>query len=323
MGDNKKLALEHKNKGNEFYKQRQFEEALACYEKAIELDPLDMTFLNNKAAVYFEQGKYDDCIAQCEKAIEVGRDNRADFTVMSKAYARMGNAYLKKEDYYNARTYFQKSMTEHRTPEIKIKLSDVEKIIKERERSAYIDPEKAQEEKNLGNEMFQKGDYPSAIKHYTEAIKRNPEDAKLYSNRAACYQKLAEFSLAIKDCDACIRLDPNFVKGYTRKGLAYLAMKEYAKAQAAYQKALEIDENNKEALEGFKKCVMASASNPEEVRTRAMADPEIQAILADPAMRIILEQMQNDPKALHEHLKNPQIQTKIYRLIEAGIISIR
>lgn len=41
-------------------------------------------------------------------------------------------------------------------------------------------------------------------------------------------------------------------------------------------------------------------SNPEEVRKRAMSDPEVQAILRDPAMRLILEQMQNDPKALQE-----------------------
>lgn len=55
-----------------------------------------------------------------------------------------------------------------------------------------------------------------------------------------------------------------------------------------------------EAVEGYRKCVSANSHNPEEVRKQAMSDPEVQQILGDPAMRLILEQMQNDPKALHE-----------------------
>ncbi|XP_017481576.1 PREDICTED: stress-induced-phosphoprotein 1-like [Rhagoletis zephyria] len=324
MGDvDKAAALVAKNEGNEFYKKRQFEEALACYEKAFKLDPTDMTFLNNKAAVYFEQGNFDECIKQCEQAVEVGRENRNDFKIIAKAFSRMASAYQKKDDLKNALFYFQKSLTEHRTPETLSKMSAVEKELKDIERKAYIDPDKALEEKNLGNKLFQKGDYPGAIKHYTEAIKRNPEDAKIYSNRAACYQKLAEFYLALKDCEECIRLEPTFVKGYIRKGYALMATKELSKAQSAFQKALELDENNKEAIDGFRKCALSSSDNPDEVRKRAMADPEIQSILSDPAMRIILEQMQSDPKALQEHLKNPDIQTKIYKLIESGLISIR
>ena len=41
-------------------------------------------------------------------------------------------------------------------------------------------------------------------------------------------------------------------------------------------------------------------SNPEDVRKRAMADPEVQQMLSDPAMRLILEQKQTDPKAVQE-----------------------
>ncbi|XP_035212131.1 stress-induced-phosphoprotein 1-like [Stegodyphus dumicola] len=323
LSPEKKQAIEEKDKGNEFYKQKKFEEAIAQYDKAIELDPTEMTFLTNKAAVYFEQKDFETCVKECEKAIEVGRENRADFKKLAKAYSRMAAAYMKLKDYYKARTYYQKSLTEHRTPDTLAKLSEVEKIIKEEEKKAYIDPEKALEEKNAGKECFQKGDYPGAMKHYTEAIRRNPDDAILYSNRAACYQKLAEFPLALKDCETCIKLDPNFVRGHIRKGMALMALKEHAKASAAFQKALELDPNNQEALDGYRKCITANSSNPEEVRKQAMSDPEVQKILGDPAMRLILEQMQNDPRALQEHLKNPDIAAKIQKLLESGLIAIR
>jgi len=321
--ENKSAALSAKNAGNEAYKRRDFPSALKHYETAIELDPNDMTYYNNKAAVFFEQKDYQKCIEECEKAIEIGREHRQDFKIVAKAYSRMANAFHKINDLSNAKTYYQKSLAEHRTPETLSKLSDIEKVLKEKERTAYINPEKALEEKTLGNEKFSKGDYPNAIKHYSEAIKRNPEDAKLFSNRAACYQKLAEFNLALKDCEECIRLEPDFVKGHIRKGYALYALKEFNRAQTAFQKAMDIDPNNQEALEGFRKCALTSNSNPEDVRKRAMADPEVQQILSDPAMRLILEQMQTDPKALQEHLKNPDVQSKIYKLMESGLIAIR
>ncbi len=43
-----------------------------------------MTYYTNKAAVRFEQKDYENCIKDCEKAIEIGRENRADFTIIAK-----------------------------------------------------------------------------------------------------------------------------------------------------------------------------------------------------------------------------------------------
>ena len=45
---------------------------------------------------------------------------------------------------------------------------------------------------------------------------------------------------------------------------------------------------------------MAEGNDPEAVKKRAMADPEVQSILADPAMQMILQQMQKDPNAVRE-----------------------
>lgn len=296
----KKKALEEKKLGNEAYKKKIFEEALQHYNKAVELDSTEIIYLLNIAAVYFEQKEYQKCIAQCEKAIEVGRENRADFKLIAKAFTRIGHAYKKMENWKQAKVYYEKSMSEHRTPEIKTLLSDIDKIIKEEERKAYIDPVKAEEEKELGNQKYKDGDYPAAIKHYSEAILRNPDDPKYYSNRAACYTKLAAFDLGLKDCEKVVELDPKFIKGWIRKGKILQAMQQQGKALTAYQKALELDPQNSEALDGYRSCAVSASSNPEEVRKRAMADPEVQSILRDPAMRLILEQMQSDPRALQE-----------------------
>lgn len=61
----------------------------------------------------------------------------------------------------------------------------------------------------------------------------------------------------------------------------------------------------------------------EEARQNAMKDPEVQKILGDPVMQSILQQMQQDPSAAREHMKNPLIMQKIQVLINAGIISTR
>lgn len=86
--------------------------------------------------------------------------------------------------------------------------------MKDKKRREYIDPAKSQEHKEKGNEKFKAGDWPGAIAEYSEAIKRNPDDGKLFryrqhqhrftsihdfnSNRAACYTKLAELPHALK-----------------------------------------------------------------------------------------------------------------------------
>merc|ERR1712045_560098 len=109
------------------YKSKDFETALKHYSEAIELDPTNMVFLNNKAAVYYEMGNHEECREHCLKAVDVGRSNRADHKLIAKAFSRIGNSYNKEGDLSNALEFYNKSLTEHRTKDTLSKVQDIEK----------------------------------------------------------------------------------------------------------------------------------------------------------------------------------------------------
>ena len=130
---------------------------------------------------------------------------------------------------------------EHRNADTLKRKDDAERTLKENKRRAYLDPVKAEEAREKGNELFKAQKYPEAVEQYTEAIARNPDDHRVYSNRAACYTKLAAFNEALKDADKCIEIAPDFAKGYTRKGHVEFFTKQYDKALETYQAGLSND----------------------------------------------------------------------------------
>ncbi|KAI8380059.1 hypothetical protein BD560DRAFT_347647 [Blakeslea trispora] len=329
--DNKQLALAEKDLGNAAYKKREFEAALTHYDKAYELDNTNITFLTNKAAVLFEQEKFEECIKVCEEAIERGRELRCDYKLIARALQRIGNANLKLDNLDEAIKYYSKSLTEHRTPDTLQKLRDTEKLKKEQEKAAYYNPELADKAREEGNALFKAGKWPEAVEQYTEAIKRNDKDVRPYSNRAACYLKLMAIHEAEKDADRCIELDPSFVRGYIRKAAVQLVKREYQESIDTLKLAQEHDKDGKASREIQQQLTKAyTAMNPmsgtnanesqEETLRRAAQDPEVQRILGDPVMQQILQQMQEDPKAAQEHLKNPQVAANVRKLMSAGVI---
>jgi len=324
----KAKADEHKAKGNTAYKAKSFDEAVKHYEAAIAELPDEMTYYNNLAAVYFEQKEFDTCIETCKKAISVGRSAYADYKMVAKSYARIGNAYKAQGKLAEAVKAYEDSLMEDRTNDIESKLKKLQKEMKELEKTAYVNPELAEQARQEGNELFKAGKFVEAIAKYEEAMKRNPKDHVVYSNRAACYQKLMEWQLALKDADTCVSMEPTFIKGFSRKAAIHCFMKEYHKAMDAYNAILKLEPDNAEAKAGLDNVVATinNQSNGEvdqERQARAMADPEIQAILGDAQMRSILNEMQSDPKKAQAAMNDPTIAAKLQKLIAAGVLQVR
>ncbi|PKS08318.1 hypothetical protein jhhlp_005262 [Lomentospora prolificans] len=328
----KEAADKEKALGTENYKKRNFDEAIKHYSKAWELHK-DITYLNNLGAAYFEKGDYQACVDACTKAVEEGRSLYADFKMIAKSYARIGTAYEKLGDLTLAVENYQKSLTEHRTPDVVNKLRTAERNKIEAARLAYIDPQKAEEAREEGNKKFKETDWPGAVAAYSEMIKRAPEDPRGYSNRAAAFLKLFELPSALEDCETAIKKDPKFIRAYIRKAQVYHGMREYSKAVDACEEASQVDQehhhgaNAREIEQQQQKAygaMYAARENEteEQTRERLQRDPEIMGIMQDPVMQSILQQAQSDPAALAEHMKNPGVRSKIQKLVAAGVIRV-
>lgn len=96
---------------------------------------------------------------------------------------------------------------------------------------------KAEKSKEIGNECVRDGKYTEAMLHYTEALKHNPRNHQIYSNRSLAFLKMGQFWYALQDAKESIRLQPRWAKGYFRKGEVEFQTENYEDAFMSYQQA--------------------------------------------------------------------------------------
>eukprot|EP00897_Mesotaenium_endlicherianum_P009467 jgi/Mesen1/8549/ME000484S07937 len=100
--------------------------------------------------------------------------------------------------------------------------------------------------KDQGNAFFKSGNYLKAAAIYTQAIKNDPQNHALYSNRSAAFLHLSKVTKALADAETTIKLQPSFEKGHFRKGCALEALKKYDEALAAFKEAAELNPQSKD-----------------------------------------------------------------------------
>ena len=317
-----------KDRGNAFYKNKQFADALTAYDEALVADPTNLMVMNNKAAVYIEMGECDTAIEVCNSIFEKARAAGVMLSYEDKAkvYQRIAGAHLKKDDIQAAIKAYGSAQMESHDKAIERKMKNLELDLKKQEKLKYVNPELGLEAKERGNTFFRDGDFPSAIREYEEAVKRDPGNAPYHNNLAAAYLKMGVFNDAKKEVERSLELDKTYVKAWAKKGDIEFFMHEYHKSMDSYKAGLAIDPENSLCRQGLQK-VMSKIQEGGENKERAahaMADPEIQRILQDPTIRQVLQDFQENPKFAQQAMMNDKdIRAKIEKLIAAGVLQVK
>jgi len=95
-------AEENKNKGNDEMVAGKFDEALLCYNRAIELDGTKAVYFCNRAATFTKMERYVDALRDCQIACQL-------HPTYARAYGRMGVIFSQMESHTQALHCYRKA----------------------------------------------------------------------------------------------------------------------------------------------------------------------------------------------------------------------
>jgi len=232
-------ALPAKNKGNAFFKKKQWREAIAAYTEGIEIDPNWEVLYSNRSQAFFYLKKYDKALSDAECCMKANPE-------YVKGYHRAANALVRLERWIDAMGVLEKAYKKgFRANKDLAKLHDkvFERAEAMKQQQLRSKP-KTEQIKAKGNAHFKNGEYDQALAAYAQVLKlANPEtDRKLivscYCNRAICYQQQSDFRNVIQECNKALELDPDNAKALMRRSSAFEGMEKYRLALQDVRKVL-------------------------------------------------------------------------------------
>lgn len=192
-------------KANDLIKHEKYDESLECFDKAIELNPIDPLLWYMKGRLLIELNRYDEAIEYLNKAFDLDPLNIRPLCTKGIAYEKLGK-YNESMDCY-----------------------DEAIILNPNDAYAY----------ELKGTLFLIGlkDYDNAIKYLNQAKKINPKNSMTWNNLGDAYLNKKDFEKGLYCCEKALSLDPNNFRAWFTTGEIYYELEEYEKSLEYAMKA--------------------------------------------------------------------------------------
>jgi tetratricopeptide (TPR) repeat protein len=217
--------------GNAFFSQGAYEEAIAAYNAAIQLEPSYGVPYGNLALTYLSQGQCAEAIPLYEKSIEYLKSDRDK----ALSWNGLGNAYRGVGDYVHAVAAYQHAAElDPETSGIRDWADEV---------PSNEPPKKAQTLIKLGTVLLKTGSADEAVAAFQKAIELEPEAGAAYTNLARALASQGKYREAVTLFEKSIDLldnDKDKAQALNGLGNAHRKLQDYESAIRSYHRAAEL-----------------------------------------------------------------------------------
>ena len=188
-----------------------------------------------------KKGKIDESLEYYHQALIIDDKN-------PQLLFLIGTAYLQKNNFIHAITYFEKTINLDRNYVAAYNnlggalqnLKKYEKAIDIYKKLLLIKPNFSDGYNNIGTCLAHLKDYKNASRHFEKAISLNPKDYVAYNNIGLIEKEFTNFDKAIESFKKSIEINQNYYLALNNLGNTYLEIKNYELAKKYYKKLYEI-----------------------------------------------------------------------------------
>ena len=237
------LANIYRRRGGGYMYLKEYERAIADFDRALELDPNNIQAYLNRGRLYFGLKQYQEAIANLEHAIKLDPDN-------GTAYFYLGLVYRALNEHQQVIAKFDRIVELNPNSPIVYRrrgrtyslFDEYERAIADFNRALELDPNSIGAYGSRGQAYNHFEEHQLAIADFNRILELESQSAWAYHIRGRTYlEHLKEYQRAIEDFNRTIELDPKYSWAYDGKGLAYLLLKDTKSAKANYVAGWEQD----------------------------------------------------------------------------------
>ena len=194
-------------RGIALYKLGQFQEAVASYEKAIELKADDHTAWNLRGIALNDLGQFQEAVASYEKAIELKADDHYAWYFRGIALDDLGQ--------------FQEAVASY-------------------DKAIELKADYYTAWNNRGNTLRKLGQFQEAVASYEKVIELKADDYTAWNLRGIALSQLGQFQEAVVSFDKAIELKADDHSAWNFRGNTLRKLGQFQEAVASYDKAIEL-----------------------------------------------------------------------------------
>jgi protein O-GlcNAc transferase len=241
-------AVQWNQLGIENKRQGRWDEAIACYEQALSLQPDFAEAHFNMGILWRDQGRIDQALACFERTLALRPD-------VVQARFELANLFFQMKDFDAAAAEYWRVLNESTgNVEASFNLGNV--YLEQREWSEaeslfrfviQLVPADAHAWTNLGTALREQYRTSEAADAYREAIRLEPNHAAALTNLGAIYRDEGRFEEAIACHRQAIGARPDLAEAYVNLGNVEHQLDHHGEALRAYQQAIRLAPNRDDA----------------------------------------------------------------------------